>query len=95
MADKITRAKIRELHLSGKTNQEIQDETGATRKRVWNAIDYLKQKTKVVPKVVVHLGLYAERNEQMKKFYASLNRKGALSASHIHDLVSTYKGRAA
>ena len=37
--------------------------------------------------------LYAERDVSLKKFYASLNTKGALSASHIHDLVSTYKGR--
>lgn len=94
MADKITIAKIREMHISGKNKREIQDELGVTYKTVWNALDYLKQKRGgVVPKFIPTTLPYAERDEQIKQFYASLNTKGALSASHMHDIVSTYKWR--
>lgn len=39
--------------------------------------------------------LYAERDVRMKKFYASLNKKGALSMTHSLITESAYKGKSA
>lgn len=39
--------------------------------------------------------LYAERDVRLKKFYASLNRKGAMSMYHIDECNSKYARKAA
>jgi hypothetical protein len=86
-AHKQTSAKIRELFNAGKTKQEIKDELGVTGRRVNSALDYMLRKEKKITEVRTEPASapvvpYAERDAQMREFYASLNTKGAMSMFH-------------
>ena len=87
--------KIKKLYNNGYGKELIQHKLKVTRQHVNTAIGYILKKQRVIVEVEKVIFLpYQERDEAMKKFYNTLNTKGALSKLHIQDMGSFNSGYA-
>ena len=84
--------KIKKLYNNGYGKELIQHKLKVTRQHVNTAIGYMvkKERAEIVKPEKTYP--YHERDEAMKKFYNTLNTKGALSKVHIQDMGSYNSG---